>query len=209
MKSSQKACLHLPKTLWFLLLLLPFCSFAQSTQTDEWYEIANSEINILGTSNVSDYQCVLYDLDNNSDLKISSTTNDLLISLQNAVINLKSNGFVCDNAPMTKDFLKTIKASEHSHIKIEFLSFQLNHPVTEKNIQNNVMATIAVSLAGVRKEYTLKLESLRFSMDSITVEGQKEIKMSDFEIKPPSALFGLVKADEEVTIDFRIGFNLK
>ncbi|WP_417599926.1 YceI family protein [Owenweeksia hongkongensis] len=195
--------------IWILLLFFsPFILLSQTTH-QEWFQIEDSEINILGTSNVTDYQCVLHDLENNSDLQIKSTTKDLLITLENAVIKLKSNGFNCNSSPMTKDFLKTIQAEEHPHIYIEFLSFQLNHSVTEKRLQKNVIARIAVTLAGVRKVYSLKLDSLEFKMDSITTKGKKEIKMSDFDIEAPSALFGLVKADDLVTIDFRIVFNLK
>ena len=192
----------------FALALAPQFLLSQTTHL-EWFQISDSEINILGTSNVTDYKCILYDLDNNSDLQIKSTRKDLLIQLENAVIKLKSDGFNCNNGPMTSDFLKTLKAKEYPHIYIEFLSFQLNHSVREKNIQNNVTAKIAVTLAGVRKEYSFKLDSLLFAMDSITTSGKKEISMSDFNIAPPSALLGLVKADDLVTIDFRIVFNLK
>lgn len=195
---------------WILLLaLFPLCLISQTTHPAEWFQIENSEISILGTSNVTDYHCILHDLDNNSDLQIKSTTNGLYINLESAIIQLKSNGFSCDNNPMTKEFCKTIKADKHPYVFIEFLSFKLNHPVKEKSLQNDVIATIAVNLAGVRKVYALTLESLQFAMDSITIKGLKEINMSDFQIEAPSALFGLVQANDQVTIDFRIVFNLK
>lgn len=194
----------------FITLLFPAALLAQSSySTDEWFQIENSEVNIWGTSNVTDYQCILHDLTNNSDLQIKSTTEDRLIHLQNATITLNCNGFNCDNSPMTRDFLKAIKASQHPQIFIEFLRFELNHDIHEKHLQKNATASIAVTLAGVRKQYDLTLDSLQFAMDNVTVKGQKDIKMTDFDIEPPTALFGMVKASEVVTIDFRIVFNLK
>lgn len=198
----------MPKIWTITLLFTPLLLLSQTTH-QEWFQIADSEINIQGTSNVTDYTCFLHDLSNNSDLQIKSTRKDLLIQLENAVIELKSDGFNCNNGPMTSDFLKTIKAEEYPQIYIEFLSFKLNHSVTEKSFQDNVTAKIAVTLAGVRKEYSFKLDSLLIAMDSITTKGKKEISMADFNIEPPSALLGLVKADDLVTIDFRIVFNLK
>ena len=194
----------------FITMLLSPVLFAQSEYTvNEWFQIENSEVNIWGTSNVTDYQCILHDLSNNSDLQIQSTSEDLNINLQNAILTLNCDGFNCNSSPMTRDFLKAIKATTHPYIFIEFLSFQLHDEIKGNPIQENTSAKIAVTLAGFRRVYALKLDSLKFAQSSVTVEGQKEIKMSDFNIEPPTAMFGLVKASDMVTIDFTIVFNLK
>lgn len=196
--------------IWFLSLLIsPFLLASQTTRMDEWFEIENSEITILGTSNVTDYSCLLRTSSENQHLLIESATKGLTITLKDAVIKLKANDFVCDNGPMTKDFLKTIKAEKYPHVLIEFQSFQLNEPVEKNNAQQNVISTIAVTLAGVQRFYKLRLDSLNFEMDSVTVSGQKELNISDFQIQAPTALFGLVRADDKVTIEFKIVFKRK
>jgi len=36
----------------------------------------------------------------------------------------------------------------------------------------------------------------------IRVTGKKEIKMTDYDVEPPTGLFGLVRAEDELTVHF-------
>jgi hypothetical protein len=42
---------------------------------------------------------------------------------------------------------------------------------------------------------------------SITVTGKEKIKLSDWQIKAPSFMFGAMKVGNEVTVNFNLRFN--
>jgi hypothetical protein len=43
--------------------------------------------------------------------------------------------------------------------------------------------------------------------NNVTFTGKKTIKMTEFEVEPPTALLGTIKTGDEVTISFNSKFN--
>ena len=198
------------KLIGLLLFLTPLLSIAQSNEglTDICY-IENSEIVILGTSNVTDYSCKLFDLSNNSCIKISSTIYGKKIKLENAIITLDANGFNCDNELITRDFYKAIKGDEFPKIMVQFHEFTLVNEVADSPTQENVPYQLSINLAGETNNYSSKLKSLEVTQDQLTISGRVDLLMTDFNIVPPSALFGTIKTSNEISIDFLITFTFK
>ena len=198
------------KRIIFLYFLLPTIGFAQ-TNSDlrDICFIENSEVILLGNSNVTDYSCKLYDLSNNSHISIKSEVYGHTIKLENAVISLKSNGFECDNKIMTKDFYKTIKGAQFPEIKVEFLQFTLVQDIAKYQIQKDIPAKLLIQLAGKSNQYSTLLKSFSIHSNQLTMSGSIEVLMTDFDIDPPTALFGAVKTDDEIQVDFNITFTFK
>lgn len=172
------------------------------------YVIENSSVKLIGNSNVTGYTCNLVDLSNNDNVPIKSLRKGKRIEMENAIIHLKTKNFSCDNKTMTKDFLTALKSDIYPTIKIEFLSYQLNALVEEQHNQRNVNAGILISLAGVDRRFTIPLEYIQFSMDEFKIKGRKKVTMSDFQIIPPTALFGMVKVEDAIELEFDITFKL-
>jgi hypothetical protein len=195
--------------LFLFISLFPLFLFSQENKViREVYVIENSTVRLVGNSNITGYACNLVDLSNNDNLPIKSLRKGTLIEMENAVIHLKTNGFKCDNKAMTKDFLKALKSEAYPTIKIEFLSYQLNALVEEQHKQKNVKADILISIAGVDRKFTILLGQIKFKMDELTIKGSKKATMSDFEIAPPIALFGMVKVEDVIELEFDITFKL-
>lgn len=192
-----------------LFLILPFCAFNQHRQYADLCFIDDSEINILGSSNVTDYQCILHDLTNNSNIEIKSQVFDRTIKLQNAKVVLLANGFDCENRIMTKDFLKAIKGEKYPEITVAFHQFTLSDNVNKQPNQKNIPAKISIYLAGVTNYYSILLDRFEVKSDELQVVGLIHLRMSDFNITPPTALFGTIKTEDEITIDFKINFKFK
>lgn len=192
------------------LLFLPFVSWSQSNNNlSNICFIENSEIIILGTSNVTDYQCQLYDLSNNTHIQISSAVFDHTVKLHNAIVHLESNGFDCEKKMMTSDFYQAIKGESHPTISVAFHQFTLVDAIENHPIQEQIPAKISIQLAGVTNYYSLPLSSLSIKPDELTVTGSVGLLMTDFDISPPTALFGAVKTADEIVIEFKITFRFK
>ena len=198
------------KHLLFLLFALPVVGWSQSHEDlTDLCSIENSEIVILGTSNVTDYTCKLYDFSNNSNIEISSEVYGHTIKLKNAKVKLKAKGFDCESRIMTNDFFKAIKGEEHPIISVEFHQFTLTQDVAYYPVQHNIPSKISIRLAGVRNYYSPRLSSLTVKSDQLTFTGFVDLKMTEFDIVPPTALFGTIKTADEIRVEFQITFQMK
>jgi len=65
-----------------------------------------------------------------------------------------------------------------------------------------------LTLAGVTRPVALLVDEFEVAADSMRVEGKQMIKMTDFGVKPPSALFGTLKAGSDITIYFKTVFTI-
>jgi polyisoprenoid-binding protein YceI len=66
-----------------------------------------------------------------------------------------------------------------------------------------------LTLAGVTRPTTLWINDLGIGPDSMRFAGKQSIKMTDFGVKPPSALFGSLKAGPVLTIYFKTVFTIQ
>ena len=67
----------------------------------------------------------------------------------------------------------------------------------------------SLTLAGVTHPVIMVIKSFKVVKDTMTFEGEQTIKMTDFGVKPPSALFGAMKTAPEITINFKTDFTVK
>ncbi len=198
------------RNLIILLFSIPFLGWSQSHEDlTDLCSIENSEIIILGSSNIADYKCELYDFSNNSNIEIVSEVYGHTIKLKNAKVQLKSKGFDCENRIMTNDFFKAIKGEQHPIISVEFHQFTLTQDVANHPVQQNIPSKISIRLAGVRNFYSPRLSSLTVKSDQLTFTGFVDLKMTEFDIDPPTALFGTVKTADEIRVAFKITFQMK
>jgi polyisoprenoid-binding protein YceI len=66
-----------------------------------------------------------------------------------------------------------------------------------------------LTLAGVTRPTTLWINELSIGADSMRFVGEQSIKMTDFGVKPPSALFGTLKVGPMLTINFKTVFTIQ
>lgn len=189
-------------------LLIPGLAHSQVTITDVCI-IEDSEIIIYGTSNVTNYQCELYDLSNNQNIAIESQRVGNKVFLQDAIVTLSAKGFACDNKMMTKDFYKAIKGEKYPEILVEFHEFTLEDLITNLPIQKNVPTLMSVKLAGVKRKYTTKLQQLQAKNNQLLFAGELNVSMSEFGIDPPTAMMGMIKTSDKIKIVYNITFDFK
>ena len=73
-------------------------------------------------------------------------------------------------------------------------------------VQRNVRADMECMIKGVRRRYSVTIKEARFTDDVLIIVGVLDLKMSDFGIEPPTAMFGMIKVYDELSIDFNLRF---
>lgn len=166
-----------------------------------------------GSASIVDYRCYAQSLAGNG--RIENRTQPTQ--------NIQGNGDVeirvtipvktleCGKKKMNRDMYNALKADKHPQISYRLLDAELlsesTHPdsVGWMKIQAKGMLTIA----GVTDTTNLIVQGQLIGEDRFRVKGVKPLNMHDFEIEPPTALMGLIKANEELTVHFDVSVQLK
>jgi hypothetical protein len=98
-----------------------------------------------------------------------------------------------DKDGMDKNMYKALKATEHAEITFRLARLE---PAA-----GAVKAIGVLRIAGVEKEVALDLKVSRREA-TLVVKGELALLMTDYGVKPPTAMLGMLKTDPKVTITF-------
>lgn len=114
---------------------------------------------------------------------------------------------VCGNPRMERDMYHALRAMQHKHI-----TFAFDRVVTADLIATR---TYAVAVEGIlklagesrRKRVTLKIEHT--ATGAYRLSGSLPLHMTEFNVKPPVALLGLIRANDALRVEFNIPVALR
>jgi len=163
------------------------------------------QVIIKGTSNIHSWSEKVETVTGDGTVNLNKDGSfDLeTISIKMNVHSIKSDlGVIMNN-----NTYKALKADANPQIV-----FSLAEPV--KSIQPEPQEKmIAVkgnlTIAGVTKVINMKVKIRLQEYGKLSFEGRQLISMSDYDVKPPIALFGTLKTGNEIIISFKTNFILK
>lgn len=98
---------------------------------------------------------------------------------------------------MDKNAYKTLNADKYPQI-----TFELVKVINANPDQQKLTAVFDVTIAGVTKQLEIEASAIPMDDTSVQIKGTKNMKMTDFEIKPPSFMLGALKTGDDLTVDF-------
>lgn len=110
------------------------------------------------------------------------------------VVSIKS-----EHAKMDKLMAAALKSKVNPTIRYELTSAVLAQPGAAFALDTRGKLTIA----GVTRDVGMKIAGTRDSNGIYTLTGQLPIRMSDYGIKPPTAMLGAIKTGNDVKVTFR------
>lgn len=161
----------------------------------------DADIKVSGTSNLHDWTmeaknisfsaAFVFSPDNGNEPK--SLT---VLKLSVPVRQLKSGKSSMDSRAYT-----ALNEKKYSSIVFEMTAASI---IPAQKNQFQVKTTGNLSIAGVTKLVTMDVTGLVNADGTITCKGSEKLKMTDFQIKPPSFMLGTLKTGNELTIDFTV-----
>lgn len=184
----------------YLLFLTPYFFLGQEVNNPKKLNIKlPSEVTINGTSTLHDWVSNVEKTDASMVLNSPNDTKNIeSLEVMVEVLSIKSGKKLMD-----KLTYKALKAEEHPIIKFIFKKGEL---VSENGEEIKVKLNGDLTIAGVTKNVTV-LTNVNKKGKDIYLKGNHDLKMTDFGIKPPKALFGTIKTGDEITIKFNLKFN--
>jgi len=186
------------KSLLTSILLLLFAATGIQAQSNNYILLDQSTMQIEGTSTIHDWECDVEEI--NADISFDSTA---LQAKQNPVktlsLTIPVKKIDSGKGGMNNKIYDALKNKKHPNITFELTNAELAD-TTESNI--NLTATGMLNIAGVSREVSFPVEGIAQADGSYKFSGEYELNMKDYEVDPPSAIFGTIKSGEMVTISF-------
>jgi polyisoprenoid-binding protein YceI len=157
--------------------------------------LSASAMTIAGTSNIHGWTIDVKDFA--CDMTIESLTTALKI--ESVGFRGKVKSFESGNNQMNKKMLESLEANKYPEIRFVLKSAS---NVSFQNNKFNGTITGDLSVAGKTRAESIQFRGDVLPNSKMKVTGSKKLKMSDFGIKPPTAMFGAMKTGDEVTVNF-------
>lgn len=178
---------------FFLFFTLSF-AYGQAN-----YRIGNFYLAVKGTSNLHDWESPAKEVRANSSMTL---VNGVLKSIQSLYVEIpvktikSPKGSIMDNK--TYDALN---ANTYPNItyKLEKVT-GMNQTGNKCNINTSGYLTIA----GTTNRIDMYVQGTIGADGSVTFSGSKKMKMTDYKVKPPTALLGSLTTGDDIEIVFQI-----
>ena len=190
------------KRIPFLLLTGVFAIISFNVSSQESYKVVpeSSSMKILGTSTLHDWEMKV----ENFKCEMTAEVGNPSITIDKANFTGATTSVISHNSIMDNKAQDALKADKYPEIK-----FRLMNPLKLPSNGNtfNGTATGVLLIAGKSRTISLPITGKLLANKSIIINGTKKINMSDFDIQPPTAMFGTLKTGNEVTISFSINLQ--
>jgi hypothetical protein len=191
------------KNLWltigslFIIVLTTQISEAQTYNVNK----STSKMEVLGTSNIHDWEIAVKDFQGTISLEME---NEQLVKINQLDFSVIAESLDSGKGGMDKNTYKALKTNDHKKI-IYKMDKVTNIDCTSKN-QCLITTSGFLTIAGTKKPIEITFDS-KISDSKIVLSGNKSIKMSNFNIDAPTAMFGTITTGDEVNIKFQTVFT--
>lgn len=189
------------------LLALPALSAAASpgsAQTGEPEGVALASASRLwleGGSTLGEWTCEATRLEGSVRTAggEASQVGAALPRIEGVVVHVPVKEIRCGKAPMERDLYRALRADLHPVIE-----FSLARSHAKEAVDGAVPVTVAgsLSVAGTTRPVELEVLVGEAGRGELAVRGTAEVRMTEFGISPPTAFFGLLRADERLRVRF-------
>ena len=181
--------------IWHLILVIIF--FHDPTER-QWLVTANSKLEISGTTNVNRFHCLSTDYPS-TDTLTEYFDRKTRTSILEGGITLMASNFDCHNDMTTRDFKKTLRTENHPEVYIRFLQLK-----RQREQKPELTGTMEIVIAGVSKRYAVTCLIKSAGNNEKHLEGTRSFKFSDFGLQPPDKLFGAIKVEDNISVNFHL-----
>ena len=154
-------------------------------------DTSKSKLKITGTSSLHDWEMNVNQFDAIGDIS-SNTISDLLVTV-------KSKSMRSGKSVMDKKAYDAVQEAEYPNILFRAKSLQI--------LDNKISGPGILEIAGKSKELDFQADILSDDDQEMRLQGKVALKMTDFDIEPPTAVFGTLKTGDEVVINYDIYLN--
>lgn len=181
----------------FLVAMALF--MVQELIAQKYYEVKSHTIVVSGTSNLHDWTADVLKAKGVFNVKVESNK---IADIQGVELKVDAQSFNSSKGSIMNskinDAIKSKKFPE-----INFKATKLNS-ITEKGGVTQINSSGILTIAGTSQNITVDAIGKILPNGDIELTGSKKVKMTDYKVEPPTAMFGALTTGDEVTITFKL-----
>jgi len=165
-----------------------------------------SQLWVAGTSTVRSFRCQA----GTFDAKVGSSAAEAVVAVlagEKAVsaveVTVPVDRLDCRNSTMNEHMRKALKAKEFPTIAFKVASYELAR--ADEGV--DVTLTGTLTLGGVEKPVTVAARVKGRDDGQLLVTGTHEVRMTEFDLKPPKLMLGTMRVDEKIKVGFEIALK--
>lgn len=163
---------------------------------------AESSLIIEGTSNQSDWSVTADSLKGWMELSIDT---DGVPSIHGVELSVTVEEMSGGRGPiMDRLMLRSLKATEHKEIIYEFLGADPTQVYAAAPDSFSVVTRGILTIAGETREIEMVVGVRQSGTGALVFGGSHAMKMSEFEMEPPTAMFGALRTKDDIVIHFEM-----
>ncbi|MDZ7776563.1 MAG: YceI family protein [Bacteroidales bacterium] len=159
-----------------------------------------SSIEIEGTSTLHDWVVVAEMAEGFATWQNSEATKAIKAGRLQVAVDALNSG----KSSMDKVMKKALQESDHPKIVFTYSETITFVPIDSRNFHLRVSGDLTI--AGETRQIQLDMKGSSRE-GHLKLEGEKALKMSDFNIEAPSAMFGTIKSGDKITVNFSVIFQ--
>jgi polyisoprenoid-binding protein YceI len=158
---------------------------------------SGSVIRILGDSNMHEWACDATAFESTIDIQ-RPAARAMPTRVQEARIVLPVSSLNCGNQKIDENLRKALDAADHPTI-----TFQLTRVTfAAENRPDTATATVlgALTVSGTTRDVWMDVTVANTADGAMRIQGAADLQMSNFGVKAPTALLGLLKTKDDVVL---------
>ncbi|HEY9227102.1 MAG TPA: YceI family protein [Gemmatimonadaceae bacterium] len=165
----------------------------------------DSKLWIEGTSNLHGWTCRAQELNATVELDAAAAAELTAAppkALKRVTLKVPVKALKCGHGAMDNNLYKALNADATPDISYIMATFEAVPGETRDSFSLKTVGTLTV--AGAERSITMEVRATRLADGTVTATGVVPIRMTDFGIKPPTAIFGRLKTGDEVKVNFEL-----
>lgn len=183
-------------------LLAIAIGFAGSTLLAQSHQISNANFEVEGTSTLHDWTMESKTASGTVNMTMEG---DKIKSIDRFDVKLKAESLESGKSTMDDLAHEALKSEDHPMISFKLTNIK---SITYSGNTANIIATGVLTIAGKSKTVDIKGTGVN-NNGTITLKGSKDLKMTDYDMEPPTAMFGTIKTGDSITINYTLNLKTK
>ncbi|HUR80169.1 MAG TPA: YceI family protein [Thermoanaerobaculia bacterium] len=171
-----------------ILILALALAATLAAGADKFHGTQGSVVSVQGTSTLHEWKM--------ESAKISGSID----SPAKAIVIIPVASLKSEHAKMDKLMAEALKADKNPEIRYEMTSVTPTNPGGDAFV---LKTQGRLTIAGVTRDVAFDVQGSRNPDGRYTLAGTTPIRMTQYGIKPPTAMMGTIKTGDDVTVTFR------
>lgn len=194
---------YLKSLVIILVCATGFLNIGYSQSTYKVKETKDIVIKLMGTSTLHDWEMDALSSKGEAKFEFESGSETDLVAITSLSFTLLVTNLKSDSDGLNENAYEALKSNEYKYIRYKLTSSTLSPEKNGYLIKSKGNLTIA----GVTKEIVMDARAEINTDGTITMKGSYKLKMTDYNVEPPSFFLGAMTTGNDLTIEFNVVYK--